>query len=176
MLIYFFSAERKSVSQASKKQDAKQKAIKKAIDAKVASKLGNIRKKVTKARTKPRMYTNTKTLKQAKNSKAPKFTHSKRPLVNPNNIFEELISTESAMKNVENGNTLVFYVNPSATKTQIKEAFHKIYNIKLIKVRTLRTPKGKKKGICKLPFQYDAFELASKVLFVLKKLLVDWVC
>merc|ERR1719316_120634 len=155
--------QKKASISAENKSKALAKAVKKAIDAKVASKVGNKRKHVQKIRTKPRFYARTDNMKQAKKPKAIHKSSSRRSLVNEHNTLQDLISTEAAMREVERGNCLVFNVNVNATKLQIKDAFQKNYNIKLVKVRTARTIKGKKKAFCKLPMEIEAFELASKL-------------
>lgn len=47
------------------------------------------------------------------------------------------LTTESAMKKIEDNNTLVFIVNKRANKPQIKLAVNKLYEIKVSKVNTL---------------------------------------
>ena len=47
------------------------------------------------------------------------------------------MTTESAMKKIEDNNTLVFITNLKANKHQIKSAVKKLYDIKVCKVNTL---------------------------------------
>ncbi len=47
------------------------------------------------------------------------------------------LTTESAMKKIEDNNTLVFLVNLRANKPQIKQAVKKLYDIEVSKVNTL---------------------------------------
>lgn len=47
------------------------------------------------------------------------------------------LTTESAMKKIEDNNTLVFLVDKLANKPQIKWAVKQLYNIKVAKVNTL---------------------------------------
>jgi large subunit ribosomal protein L23Ae len=49
------------------------------------------------------------------------------------------LNTESAMKKIEEINTLVFIVNRRANKRQIKAAIKKLYEVEAEKVRTLIT-------------------------------------
>ncbi|CAD7691994.1 unnamed protein product [Nyctereutes procyonoides] len=54
------------------------------------------------------------------------------------NIFERFpLTTESAMKKIEDNNTLVFIVDVKANKHQIKQAVKKLYDIDVAKVNTL---------------------------------------
>ncbi len=47
------------------------------------------------------------------------------------------LTTESAMKKIEDNNTLVFIVDIRSNKRQIKEAVKKLYSITALKVNTL---------------------------------------
>ena len=47
------------------------------------------------------------------------------------------VNTESAMKKIEENNTLVFIVDVKANKRQIKESLKKLYNVDCLKVNTL---------------------------------------
>ena len=47
------------------------------------------------------------------------------------------LNTESAMKKIEDTNTLVFIVDIKANKRQIKEAVRKLYDVKAEKINTL---------------------------------------
>ena len=53
------------------------------------------------------------------------------------NIINHPLTTESAMKKIEDNNTLVFLVNIKANKHQIKAAVKKLYDINIAKVNTL---------------------------------------
>ncbi len=53
------------------------------------------------------------------------------------NIIKHPLTTESAMKKIEDNNTLVFICNIKANKHQIKTAVKKLYDINVSKVNTL---------------------------------------
>lgn len=53
------------------------------------------------------------------------------------NIIKHPLTTESAMKKIEDNNTLVFITNLKANKHQIKSAVKKLYDIKVSKANTL---------------------------------------
>jgi large subunit ribosomal protein L23Ae len=53
------------------------------------------------------------------------------------NIIKHPLTTESAMKKIEDNNTLVFICNVKANKHQIKAAVKKLYDINVSKVNTL---------------------------------------
>ena len=52
-------------------------------------------------------------------------------------IIKYPLTTESAMKKIEDQNTLCFIVDVKANKHQIKEAISKLYQIKVLKVSCL---------------------------------------
>jgi len=52
-------------------------------------------------------------------------------------IIKYPLTTESAMKKIEDNNTLVFIVDKRANKPQIKMAVYKLYSIQVSKVNTL---------------------------------------
>ncbi len=52
-------------------------------------------------------------------------------------IMKFPLTTESAMKKIEDNNTLVFIVDKRANKPQIKYAVKKMYDIDVSKVNTL---------------------------------------
>ena len=62
------------------------------------------------------------------------------PKVNPLDQYAILkypLTTESAMKKIEDNNTLVFIVDTRANKRQITDAVRRMYEIKTAKVTTL---------------------------------------
>ena len=79
------------------------------------------------------------------------------------NIIKHPLTTESAMKKIEDNNTLVFLVNIKANKHQIKADVKKLYDINIAKVNTLIRPDGQKKAYVKLAADYDALDVANKI-------------
>ncbi|XP_043849661.1 60S ribosomal protein L23a-like [Dromiciops gliroides] len=73
------------------------------------------------------------------------------------------LTTESAMKKIEDNTTLVFIVDVKANKHQIKQAIKKLYDIDLAKVNTLIRPVGEKKAYVQLAPDYDALDVANKI-------------
>ena len=78
-------------------------------------------------------------------------------------IIRQPLSSESAIKTIEDHNTLVFVVDKKATKPQIRKACIDLYKIKVSKVNTLITPKGNKKAYVVLSKEHDALEIANKI-------------
>ena len=52
-------------------------------------------------------------------------------------IFCSPLNTESAMKKIEEHNTLVFIVDLKSNKRQIKDAVKKLYDVQAAKINTL---------------------------------------
>ncbi len=75
-------------------------------------------------------------------------------------IIEKPLVTEKTFELIEKENKLVFLVNISANKDQIKKAIEKIHNVKVIKVNTLITNIGQKKAFVKLHPDNSAQDLA----------------
>lgn len=72
-------------------------------------------------------------------------------------------ATESAIKTIEDHNTLVFIVDKRASKPLIKKAVQDLYSIKVRKVNTLITSRGEKKAYVILSKDHDALEVANKI-------------
>jgi len=99
--------------------------------------------------------------KNTKNGWNPNFHFIKN--VQPVVIVRFPLTTESAMKKIEDNNTLVFIVDPKANKYQIKAAVKKMYEIDVARVNTLIRPTGDKKAYVKLAPDFDALDVANKI-------------
>merc|ERR1719284_1224035 len=96
-----------------------------------ASKKASVTKRYTTKFHRP------KTLRLLRN---PKYSRKSVPKVNPLDQYAILkypLTTESAMKKIEDNNTLVFIVDTRANKRQITDAVRRMYEIKTAKVNTL---------------------------------------
>lgn len=78
-------------------------------------------------------------------------------------IIKYPLTTESAMKKIEDHNTLVFITDVRANKKQIKDAVAKLYDIQTKKINTLIRPDGQKKAYVRLQPDYDALDVANKI-------------
>jgi large subunit ribosomal protein L23Ae len=81
------------------------------------------------------------------------------------------LNTESAMKKIEEHNTLVFIVDIKANKRQIREAVKRLYDVQAAKVNTRIRPDGKKKAYVRLTSDFDALDVANKVRYPICRLL-----
>ena len=75
-------------------------------------------------------------------------------------IIKKPLITEKTFDLIERENKLVFLVDRTSNKSEIKRAVEKIHNIKVIKVNTLITPKGEKKAFIKLHPDNSAQDIA----------------
>ncbi|MBD3193670.1 MAG: 50S ribosomal protein L23 [Candidatus Lokiarchaeota archaeon] len=75
-------------------------------------------------------------------------------------IIKKPLITEKTFDLIEMENKLVLIVDKKANKSQIKRAIEKIYDVKVIKINTLITPKGEKKAFIKLHPDYSAQDIA----------------
>merc|ERR1719410_420555 len=82
-----------------------------------------------------------KTLATARSPIAVKKSVKKESTWDKYSIIKYPLSSESAIKTIEDHNTLVFVVDKRARKPAIRKACQDLYNIKVSKVNTLITPK-----------------------------------
>jgi large subunit ribosomal protein L23Ae len=78
-----------------------------------------------------------KTLRLSRAPKYPRKSVPHVPRLDAQNVIIHPLNTESAMKKIEENNTLVFIVNVKANKRQIKEALKKLYDVETVKINTL---------------------------------------
>ncbi|CAK9304409.1 unnamed protein product, partial [Gordionus sp. m RMFG-2023] len=143
-----------------KKSEIKTK-DKKATKAQVAVEAGNFPKKSKKIRTSVH-FRRPKTLCKPRTPKYPRKSIPHRNRMDQFSIIKHPLTTESAMKKIEDNNTLVFIVHKRANKHQIKQAVKKLYNISIEKVNCLIRPDGYKKAYVRLKPDFDALDVANK--------------
>ena len=78
-----------------------------------------------------------RTFKKARRPKYPRKSAPRRCKLDHYAIIKHPLTTESAMKKIEDNNTLVFIVHLRSNKPQIKQAVKKLYDIDVAKVNTL---------------------------------------
>jgi LSU ribosomal protein L23P len=71
--------------------------------------------------------------------------------------------TEKVTNMIDANNTMEFLVDIRYTKPDIKRALESLYEIEVVKVRTMITTTGEKKAIVKLAGDDSANELASRL-------------
>ena len=83
-------------------------------------------------------------------------------MVLPHKILLHPFVTEKTMNHMELENKLEFLVRKEATKAQIKEAFEKLYEVKVVKVNTMMCKDGKH-AIIKLKEGYSAEDIGMRI-------------
>lgn len=172
----------KSQNQAAKK-DVPKKAVNKSVSLKAATKVApkvalkaSLKAQATKKKVEKGVWTkrtrkvrtsasfrrpHTKILQRK--PKCPKKSVPHRPRLDRFSIIKHPLTTESAMKKIEDNNTLVFIVDLKANKIQIEMAVKKLYQIGVQSVNTLIRPDGQKKAYVRLAPDYDALDVANKI-------------
>lgn len=131
---FLYVADPTKKADPAKKADPKAKALK---AAKAIKKTGAFPvKKAKKIRTSVTFH-RPKTLKKDRNPKYPRISAPPRNKLDHYQILKYPLTTESAMKKIEDNNTLVFIVDIRADKKKIKDAVKKMYDIQTKKVNTL---------------------------------------
>ncbi|XP_060075732.1 large ribosomal subunit protein uL23-like [Ylistrum balloti] len=145
-----------------KESTAPAKAKQKAQKAKKSQLRGVHDKRNRKVRTSVH-FRRPKTLKLPREPKYPRKSVPKTATLDKYRIVKYPLTTESAMKKIEDNNTLVFVVDKRANKPQVKLAVKKLYDIDVAKVNTLIRPDGEKKAYVRLAPDYDALDVANKI-------------
>ncbi|MCJ1232769.1 60S ribosomal protein L25 [Varicellaria rhodocarpa] len=107
-----------------------------------------------------------KTLQLSRSPKYPRRSVPHEPRLDHHKVIINPLNTESAMKKIEENNTLVFICDVKSNKRQIKEALKKLYDVDCVKVNTLIRPDGSKKAFCRLTPDVDALDIAATKLAI----------
>jgi len=83
--------------------------------------------------------------------------------MDPYEVIRYPLMTEVTSRILETENKLVFIVNTSATKTDIKKAVEQLYEVVVEKVNVMITSKGQKKAFVKLHPDHKAVDVAIKL-------------
>ncbi|SOV09492.1 probable RPL25 - ribosomal protein L23a.e [Ustilago sp. UG-2017a] len=137
----------------------------KATAAKKAALKGTSGAKVRKVRT-DTTFRRPKTLNLAKNPKFPRKAIPHAPRMDAFRTILYPLNTESAMKKIEENNTIVFIVDRAANKRQIEGALKKLYDVSAAKINTLIRPDGKKKAFVRLTPDQDALDVSNRIGFL----------
>ncbi|ORZ32783.1 putative RPL25-ribosomal protein L23a.e [Catenaria anguillulae PL171] len=137
----------------------------KALAARKAALKGVQATKARKIRTSS-TFRRPKTLQLARKPKYSRKSAPAAPRLNSLNVLKYPLTTETAMKLIEDQNTLVFITDVLANKYQIKQAVKDSFQVEVKKIRTLVRPDGKKKAFVRLSADTDAMEVANRIGFV----------
>ena len=83
--------------------------------------------------------------------------------MDPYTVIKNPLSTEKNIRLMESENTLVFEVDRKSTKIDIRKALEEIYKVKIVRVNTHITSKGKKRAYVKLAGDSLAIDLATQL-------------
>ncbi|KAG6836113.1 60S ribosomal protein L23A [Arthromyces matolae] len=144
-----------AATKAIKKTDNKAKAAKKAA-------LQGAHSHATRKTRTSASFHRPKTLRLARDPKYPRKSIPHAPRMDQFRTILSPLNTESAMKKIEEHNTLVFIVDIRSNKRQIKDAVKKLYDVQAAKINTLIRPDGKKKAYVRLTADHDALDVANK--------------
>ncbi|KAI8888048.1 hypothetical protein K501DRAFT_330093 [Backusella circina FSU 941] len=98
--------------------------------------------------------------------RAPKYARKSvphAPRMDQYRVIRQPLNTETAMKKIEEHNTLTFLVDVKANKNQIKDAVKRLYDVEAAKINTLIRPDGNKKAFVRLTADVDALDVANKI-------------
>mmetsp|Transcript_102818 Transcript_102818/g.204123 ORF Transcript_102818/g.204123 Transcript_102818/m.204123 type:complete len:164 (+) Transcript_102818:79-570(+) len=137
------------------KKTKKAKKVAKAVKSSVSSKTKKVRTSVH--------FSKPKTLQLRRDPKYPRKSTERMYKLDKYRIIQCPVTTESAMKKIEEINTLVFLVDIKATKPKIKQAVKEMYDVTCAKVNTLIRPDGRKKAYVRLTQDYDALDVANRI-------------
>ncbi|KAF8468447.1 ribosomal protein L23/L15e core domain-containing protein [Kalaharituber pfeilii] len=141
----------------------KSSAAKKAADAKKAA-LKGTQSKIHKKVITSTSFRRPKTQILPRTPKYPRKSVPHLPRLDEYKVIIHPLNTESAMKKIEENNTLVFIVDVRANKRQIKDSIKKLYDVDCVKVNTLIRPDGTKKAFARLTADTDALDVAATKL------------
>merc|ERR1719361_2190337 len=134
----------------------------KALKAKKATLRGVQQTRKRKVRTSVH-FRRPKTLSLPRNPKYPRKSSNSRPRLDQFKIIKFPVTTESAMKKIEDTNTLVFIVDKLCNKQHVKFAVKKLYDVDVSKVNILNRSDGEKQAYVRLAPDYDALDTANKI-------------
>jgi large subunit ribosomal protein L23 len=83
--------------------------------------------------------------------------------MDPWKILKHPYLTEKSITLVEKENKIIFVVDRKASKQQIKEAFEKVFEVKVERINTEITLDGLKKAFIKLKPEFKAGDIAVKL-------------
>ena len=104
-----------------------------------------------------------KTLELKKDPKYKRKSVPTRPKFDKYRVVKFPLTTESAIKLIEDHNTLTFICDVQVNKFEIKKAIEELYDVKVAHVNTLIRPVGDKKAFVKLGGDAEALDVANKI-------------
>ncbi|CAG9473494.1 60S ribosomal protein L23, putative [Plasmodium vivax] len=144
--------------------------VKKSLGKQVGGKNQQVKKAAAEESKKKKKITTSikfkrpKTLKLPKNPKCPKVIKScYKKTLDKYGILKYPLTSEKAMKKIEEINTLVFICDKRADKKKITKSVKNLFGISCEKVNVLNRLNGDKKAYVRLSKDHDALEVANKI-------------
>lgn len=81
----------------------------------------------------------------------------------PHQAIKFPLSTEKSIRLMESENKLIFAVDMKATKSDVKDAVEKTFNVKVSKVNTFINTKGQKRAYVKFSPENPAIDVATQM-------------
>lgn len=73
------------------------------------------------------------------------------------------LQSEKSIRLMESQNVLMFAVEKTSSKNNIKKEIEKIFKVKVVKVNTFVNPKGEKRAYVKLSPENQAIDIATQL-------------
>lgn len=134
----------------------------KAKESAKAVKKGSYTKNVVKVRTNT-TFRRPKTLRLPRAPRYARKSAPSRDKMDKYAVIKFPLTTESAMKKIEESNTLTFIVDIRANKVKISDSVKGMYDVSVQKVNTLIRPDGQKKAYVRLTADVDALDVANRI-------------
>jgi len=83
--------------------------------------------------------------------------------MNPYTIIKYPLSTEKSIRLMEAENKLIFVVNKSATKKEIKKAIEEVFKVEVDYVNTFVSAEGEKRAYVKFSSKNPAIDIATQM-------------
>ncbi|KAL0231087.1 hypothetical protein GEMRC1_010492 [Eukaryota sp. GEM-RC1] len=136
---------------------------------KTAKKVASIQSLGEKQKTKAHRRTSTKfrrpkTLALPRNPRFPHFVRT-APInkIDKYSLIRQPLTTEAAMKLIEDQNTLVFVVDKRAKKHGLAKSIKELYNVTPARINTMNGPNGEKKAYVRLVPTDEAVVVANSI-------------
>jgi len=81
----------------------------------------------------------------------------------PYKVLIHPLNTEKAVRSMELENKILFVVDITSTKAEIKKAVEDLFKVKVLKVNTQTTSKGKKRAYITLSKSNPAIDIMTKL-------------
>ena len=91
------------------------------------------------------------------------YKGKERKEISSGDVIRFPLSTEKSIRLMESENKLIFVVDKSANKAQVKKAVEDLFKAKVEKVTTMITNKGEKKAIVRFKPDIPAIDIATKL-------------